>query len=77
MSENMKRRLAVLEAFAQSKPTEFDAFVLRWEKANPLLETKLEKASTIIEEPTRLVEETPSKVHRKKLEFSKNSEKGD
>lgn len=34
MSENLKRRLAVLEAFAQSKPIEFDGFVLRWEKEN-------------------------------------------
>jgi len=72
MSENMKRRLAVLEAFAQSKPTEFDAFVLRWEQANP---QQLAKASAIIEKPTDKVKEEepaeetvkPVPIHRRKL----------
>ena len=76
MSEKMEHRLAVLEAFAQSKPTEFDAFVLRWEHANVKATPKLEeepknfalaKPSAELSETKIVEEEKPVKARRKKL----------
>jgi hypothetical protein len=40
---NKDRRLAVLEAFASSKPREFDGFVLAWEQAHPEVKPVKEK----------------------------------
>lgn len=64
-------RLAVLEAFASSKPTEFDGFVIRYLEAHPEAPEPVEEPVVVVPIVPEAVEEEPkpvSKRHKKTVE---------
>ena len=47
---NPDRRLEILEAFICTKPREFDAFVLAYEEAHPIVEVPVVESLIVVEE---------------------------